>query len=158
MSGFDDRLLKHFLNPKNVGKIEDADGYARVENPVNGYTTDIYIKINNGKIADAKFKSIGCTATIATASAVTEIIKEKNVEELINPEDAHIFLMDLLNLELGEIPEKNWHCLPTIVNGVFIALYNYYNKTKDNENVDRLRIILVKIKKYIDTKLKEFTN
>ena len=84
MSGFDDRLLQHFLNPKNVGTIVNYDGYARIENPVNGYTTDIYIQIENGKISDAKFKSMGCTATIATSSAITELIKNINLDDLIN--------------------------------------------------------------------------
>jgi nitrogen fixation NifU-like protein len=155
MSGFDDKLLKHFLNPKNVGTIEDTDGYARVENPVNGYTTDIYIKIENGKISNAKFKSMGCTSTIATASAITELVKDVNVDDLINKNDNYLYLMNLVNNELGKVPDKNWHCLPTAVMGVITALLDYYNKQNDVNKIKKLENIIYKIKKYIEEKLNE---
>lgn len=155
MSDFDDKLLKHFLNPKNVGTIENTDGYARVENPVNGYTTDIYIKIENGKISNAKFKSMGCTSTIATASAITELVKDVNVDDLINKNDNYLYLMNLLNNELGKVPDKNWHCLPTAVMGVITALLDYYNKQNDVNKIKKLENIIYKIKKYIDKKLNE---
>lgn len=155
MSDFDDKLLKHFLNPKNVGTIENTDGYARVENPVNGYTTDIYIKIENGKISNAKFKSMGCTSTIATASAITELVKDVNVDDLINKNDNYLYLMNLLNNELGKVPDKNWHCLPTAVMGVITALLDYYNKQNDVNKIKKLENIIYKIKKYIEEKLNE---
>lgn len=155
MSDFDDKLLKHFLNPKNVGTIENTDGYARVENPVNGYTTDIYIKIENGKISNAKFKSMGCTSTIATASAITELVKDVNVDDLINKNDNYLYLMNLVNNELGKVPDKNWHCLPTAVMGVITALLDYYNKQNDVNKIKKLENIIYKIKKYIEEKLNE---
>lgn len=155
MSGFDDKLLKHFLNPKNVGTIKDTDGYAQVENPVNGYTTDIYIKIENGKISNAKFKSMGCTSTIATASAITELVKDANVDDLINKNDNYLHLMNLVNNELGKVPDKNWHCLPTAVMGVITALLDYYNKQNDVNKIKKLENIIYKIKKYIEEKLNE---
>jgi len=154
MSRFNDKLLQHFLNPKNVGKIDNADCYARVENPINGYTTDIYIKLENGKIIDAKFKTLGCTATIATASAATELIKEKTLDELIIRNDLHFFLMELIDSELGGVPEKNWHCLPTTVNGVITALYNYFKAKNDKKIEEKLRVILNEIEEFFEEKIK----
>lgn len=155
MSGFDDRLLQHFLNPKNVGTIVNYDGYARIENPVNGYTTDIYIQIENGKISDAKFKSMGCTATIAASSAITELIKNINLDDLINRNDCHLYLINLVNTELGNVPDKNWHCLPTAVMGVITALLDYYIKQNDEYYTKKLENIIHTIEKYIEEKLNE---
>lgn len=155
MSGFDDRLLQHFINPKNVGIIVNYDGYARIENPVNGYTTDIYIQIENGKISDAKFKSMGCTATIATSSAITELIKNINLDDLINRNDCHLYLINLVNTELGNVPDKNWHCLPTAVMGVITALLDYYIKQNDEYYTKKLENIIHTIEKYIEEKLNE---
>jgi nitrogen fixation NifU-like protein len=69
------KVLEHFRNPRNVGVIEDADGHGKVQSPICGDVTDIYIKIVDGVIVDAAFTSLGCFATIASASALTEIVK-----------------------------------------------------------------------------------
>lgn len=155
MNKHNDKLLNHFLNPKNVGSIENPDGFARVINPVNGYTTDIYIRIENDRIVLSRFKSIGCTATIAISSAITELIKDKIVQDFINKNDYYIYLMDLINNELGNVPDKNWHCLPTAVMGVFKALLSYYIKQDDKETIEKLKNIIYKIDEFIQQKLNE---
>ncbi len=78
------KVLDHFRNPRNVGVIEDADGWSRVENPVCGDITDMYLKVSDRRIVDIKFTTFGCFATIASASALTEAVKGKRLGEILN--------------------------------------------------------------------------
>ncbi|MGC8869648.1 MAG: iron-sulfur cluster assembly scaffold protein, partial [Brevinematia bacterium] len=72
---YSQKVIDHFTNPRNVGEIEDADGIGEVGNPVCGDLMKLYIKIKDGRIKDAKFKTFGCCAAIATSSMLTELIK-----------------------------------------------------------------------------------
>lgn len=153
MSEYSQKLLEHFLNPKNVGVIKNPDGYARWENPVNGYTTDIYLRIENGQIQDIKFKTFGCTATIASASALTDIVKGKTLEEIVNNDDTLKKLLELLQRELGDVPEKNWHCPPTAIQTLLIAICEYYRKNTDGKNVTKIEKTLTEITGYFEKKL-----
>lgn len=155
MSGADQKLLEHFRNPKNVGTIENADGYGRGENPVNGYLTDIYIKVENGQIQDIKFKTFGCTVTIASASALTEIVKGKTLEELVEVENPIQSLMNLIEIELGGVPEKNWHCPPTAIQVLFTAISEFYKKQKNEKKRILLEKLLADLKLYIEKRLEE---
>jgi len=148
-----DKLLEHFLRPRNVGIIDNADGYSSVENPINGYRTDIYIKIHDGKIEDIKFKTIGCTATIASDSALTVILKGKKIEDLISKNDSFYILLKLINEELGEIPEKNWHCPPTAILAFFTALRDYYDKIADQDKINTTINLIQIVNKYFDDTL-----
>lgn len=152
------KLLDHFHNPRNVGTIEDADGYGRGKNPINEYITDIYLKVENGKIEDIKFKTLGCTVTIASASALTEAVKGKSIEEIINNSNPTKKLMELIELKLGEIPEKNWHCLPAAVQSLLNAIQNYYEKKGEEEKVKDLKKLLNSIDSYVDNYIKENLN
>jgi len=156
VSGESLKLLEHFRNPKNVGVIENADGYGREKNPVHGYTTDIYIKVENEKIEDVKFKSLGCVATIASASALSEVIKGKSLDELVDGEDPLGVLMGLIEAEIGEIPEKNWHCPPTSILSLFTAILDYYTKKDDEKNIAKLEKIRNDVNNYFKSKLEEF--
>jgi nitrogen fixation NifU-like protein len=80
---YSEKVMEHFKNPRNVGEMEDPDGVGRVGNPVCGDVMELYIKVNNGIIVDAKFKTFGCAAAIATSSMVTEMVKEKSIEEAL---------------------------------------------------------------------------
>lgn len=155
MSKEDQKLLEHFRNPKNVGVIENADGFGRVENPVNGYTTDIYLKIENEQITDIKFKTMGCIATIASASALTEIIKGKTLDEIVNRDDTFEILMQWIKKELGEVPEKNWHCLPTAIQTLLVAISDYYKKNNLEERLKRIERVLNDVKCYFKAGLEE---
>jgi NifU-like protein involved in Fe-S cluster formation len=75
--------MEHFKNPRNVGEIENPDGIGHVGNPVCGDIMELYIKVNDGTITDAKFKTFGCGAAIATSSMVTEMVKGKTIEEAL---------------------------------------------------------------------------
>ena len=75
------KVMKHFRNPRNVGEIENPDGAGRVGNPVCGDVMEIYIKVKDDKIVDAKFKTFGCGAAIATSSMVTEMVKGKKLRK-----------------------------------------------------------------------------
>jgi nitrogen fixation NifU-like protein len=144
------KLLDHFHNPRNVGSIENADGFGRGENPINGYLTDMYIKVENGRIKDIKFKTFGCTVTIAAGSALSETIKGKTLDEITGDSDPIKTLTAVIKLKLGEIPEKNWHCLPTAVYTLLSAIHDYYRKIGDEKKVLELEKLIGDIKDYIE--------
>ena len=76
---YSEKVMEHFRNPRNVGEIENADGVGNVGNPVCGDIMELYIKVDGGIITDAKFKTFGCGAAIATSSMVTELVKNKTI-------------------------------------------------------------------------------
>lgn len=155
MSEFNDKLLEHFRNPRNVGVIDNADGFGRGENPVNGYLTDMYIKVENEQIKDVKFKTFGCVVTIASASALSEVVKGKTLEEVIDSRDSVETLIELIKRELGDIPERNWHCLPTAVRTLLFAISDYYRKNNDEKNVERIEKTLDDVQSYFEKRLEE---
>ena len=76
---YSEQVMEHFKNPRNVGEIENPDGIGHVGNAVCGDVMELYIRVKDGIIADAKFKTFGCGAAIATSSMVTELVKGKKV-------------------------------------------------------------------------------
>ena len=80
---YSDKVMEHFKNPRNVGEIENADGIGHVGNPVCGDIMELYIKVKDNTIVDAKFKTFGCGAAIATSSMVTEMVKGKSIDEAL---------------------------------------------------------------------------
>jgi len=77
------KVMEHFKNPRNVGEMENPDGVGHVGNPVCGDIMELYIKVNDGIIVEAKFKTFGCGAAIATSSIVTEMVKGKSIEKAL---------------------------------------------------------------------------
>ncbi len=146
------RLLDHFANPRNVGEMEDADGYARVENPVCGDLTDVYVKVRDGRIDEARFKSLGCFATIASASALTEAVKGISLEDVLSykVDETEIVkkLMNLIGKELGDLPEKKWHCPPATVEAFLKALLDYYERRIDKSEAETIRNVLQSVDDY----------
>jgi nitrogen fixation NifU-like protein len=100
---YSDTILDHFAHPRNVGVLEDADGVGRAENPVCGDTIELGLKIEDGRIADVRFKAYGCTVAIASSSMLTEMIKGKTVGEAltITREDVAAALGGLPKIKLG---------------------------------------------------------
>ena len=147
------KLLDHFTNPRNVGLIENADGFGSAKNPINGYQTDIYIKVEDGQIKDIKFKTFGCTVTIVAASALTEVVKGKSLTDLIDIDNPIENLMNLNEEILGPIPEKNWHCLPTAVQTLLIAVHDFFIKNKETEKAHLLEKLLDDVKNYFENYL-----
>ena len=152
-NGFDDKLLKHFLNPQNIGVIIDNDAYARVQNPVNGYTTDLYLKIQDNTITDVRFKTYGCTVTIAAGSAITLILKDLNLDEFLTGGEPISYLEKQLTKEIGEVPEKNWHCVPTIIKAVLLALENYFHSSNNEKFVTQIEKLIQQINNEVEKKL-----
>ncbi|RXE57357.1 nitrogen fixation protein NifU [Methanoculleus taiwanensis] len=81
MTGYSDRVMDHFMNPRNMGEIADADGVGEVGNPACGDIMKICIRVEGGRITDAKFKTFGCGAAIASSSMATEMIVGKTLKE-----------------------------------------------------------------------------
>jgi len=77
------KVMEHFQHPRNVGEIKNPDGVGHVGNPICGDIMELYIKVKDNKIVDAKFKTFGCGAAIATSSMVTEMVKGKTIEEAL---------------------------------------------------------------------------
>ena len=94
--------------------------------------------------------------TIASASALSELVKGKTLDEIVDNEDPVETLIQLIERELGEIPEKNWHCPPTAIKVLFSAISDYYRKNKNETKVNELEKILVTLKCYFDNKMSLF--
>ena len=82
-SNYSDKVMEHFRNPRNVGEMENPDGIGKVGNPTCGDIMEMYIKVKDNVIVDAKFKTFGCGAAIATSSMITEMVKGKTIEEAL---------------------------------------------------------------------------
>jgi len=143
MYGIEHKLLDHFYNPKNVGIIENADGHGNVKNPVCGDLTDIYIKVEKGRIKDIKFKSFGCHVTIASASALTEAVKGKTLDEIIMSKEPVEMLMKTIKREFRDLSKEKMHCPPASVQALLTAIADYY---KQKCNIDKVK----KIKKALE--------
>jgi len=112
-------VLDHFRNPRNVGVLLDSDGDARVENPVNGATLELYLNIAEGRINQSAFKSLGCTATIAAGSMVTELINGQTVQ------DAGAITRFDIEAALGGLPPTRKHAASLAEDAIRAAIANY---------------------------------
>jgi nitrogen fixation protein NifU and related proteins len=123
------KTMEHFLNPKNMGEIRDADGVGKVGNPVCGDVMWIYIKVGSVKgkkekiIKDIKFKTLGCAAAIATSSMITELAKGKTFSEAMK------ITRDNVRDALGDLPPVKLHCSNLAADGLYEAIYDYLSKS-----------------------------
>jgi nitrogen fixation NifU-like protein len=120
--GYSKKVMEHFTNPKNVGVIENPDGYGKVGNPVCGDLMEIYIKVDNDIITDIKFKTFGCGSAIATSSMITELAKGKHVDEAFK-----ITRNDVAN-ELDGLPPQKMHCSNLAADALQEAIKDYKKK------------------------------
>ncbi|OGS38814.1 MAG: Fe-S cluster assembly scaffold protein NifU [Elusimicrobia bacterium RIFOXYD2_FULL_34_30] len=119
---YSSKVMEHFNNPRNVGEIPDADGIGNVGNPICGDIMRLYIKVKDGIIVDAKFKTFGCGAAIATSSMVTEMVKGKSLEEALNISNKAVAEA------LGGLPSIKMHCSVLAEEALKSALADYYKK------------------------------
>jgi len=119
---YSDRVMDHFTNPRNVGDMEDADGVGIEGNPTCGDAMKIYIKVRDGKIVDAKFKTFGCGAAIAVSSMVTEMVKGKTLEEALT------ISKEAVAKELGGLPPQKMHCSNLGADALKKAIEDYKGK------------------------------
>ena len=155
MTESDQKLLDHFMNPRNVGIIENPDGFGRALNPVNQYLTDIYLQVKDGCIHDIKFKTFGCVVTIAAASALTTGVKGKSLSEIFDRKSSLKILFELIEKELGVVPEKNWHCPPTAIQALLVAFSDYYQKVHDEQRVKQIENMLKDLQCFFEKGLRE---
>jgi len=101
---YSEQVMEHVRNPRNVGEIENPDGVGRVGNPVCGDIMELYIKVKDGVITDAKFKTFGCGAAIATSSIVTELVKNRTIGEALKISNRAVAEA------LGGLPLIKMHC------------------------------------------------
>ena len=116
------KVMEHFMHPRNVGDMPDADGVGHVGNPVCGDIMEMYIKVERDTITDAKFKTFGCGAAIATSSMVTELVKGKSVEEALKISNEEVTEM------LGGLPKRKLHCSVLAEEALKSAIEDYRKK------------------------------
>lgn len=116
------KVMDHFLNPRNVGKIKNPHGIGHVGNPICGDVMELYIKVKDDKITDAKFKTFGCGAAIATSSMVTELVKGKSLEE------ARKISNKVVAEALGGLPPVKMHCSVLAEQALNQAIDDYLSK------------------------------
>ena len=121
---YSEKVMEHFSNPRNVGEIEDADGIGEVGNPVCGDLMTIYIKVDDGRLSDVKFKTFGCGAAIATSSMITELAKGKTIEEALE------ITRDDVADSLDGLPPVKMHCSNLAADGLHAAIEDYKKKSK----------------------------
>ena len=119
---YSDKVMDHFKNPRNVGEIENANGIGEVGNPVCGDIMKIFLKVENNIITDAKFKTFGCGAAIASSSMATELIRGKTLEQA----------WDVSNAAVAEalegLPPIKMHCSVLAEEGIHKAINDYRQK------------------------------
>ncbi len=116
------KVMDHFMNPRNVGEIENASGVGEVGNPACGDMMRLYLKIEDGRVVDAKFRTFGCGAAIASSSMLTEMIKGKTIAEAREITNRHV--ADALD----GLPPVKIHCSVMAEEAVKSALDDYEKK------------------------------
>jgi nitrogen fixation NifU-like protein len=150
--GFSPQVIEHFENPRNVGRIDGADGVGTIVNPICGDTTELYLRIKNGVVEDAKFHSLGCAVTIASASVFTEKIKGYALAGLLARPSGEVVthLLSLIEAELGELPSMKLHCPPATVEAFFQAVGQHSEKEGDAPTVAKIKEIIPLIAQYYE--------
>ena len=121
---YSETAIDHSMNPRNVGGMEDADGFAKVTGSC-GDTMELWLKVKNGTVADASFMTDGCGTSIASGSMVTEMAKGKSISEL-----RKISRQDVLSA-LGGLPDESEHCALLAANTLKEAIRDYLAMEKE---------------------------
>jgi len=122
--------MEHFMNPRNVGEIENPDGVGEVGNPVCGDMMTFYIKVKDNHLEDVKFKTFGCGAAIAVSSMVSEMAKGKTLEE------AQKITPQLVADELEGLPKNKFHCSNLGAQALNKAIKNYLRQKRKGGGKD----------------------
>ena len=125
MPAYSKKVMDHFMNPRNVGKIKNPDGYGKVGNPVCGDLMEMFIKVDNDVIKDIKFKTFGCGSAIATSSMITDMAIGKTVDEALE-----ITRNDVAD-ELDGLLSQKMHCSNLAADALHAAIKDYKKKNKD---------------------------
>ena len=120
--GYTEKVMDHFMNPRNVGVLENPDGYGKVGNPTCGDVMEIFINIADNKITEIKFRTFGCGSAIATSSMITELAIGKTLEEAVK-----ITKKDVAD-GLDGLPPKKMHCSNLAADALQEAVKDYWRK------------------------------
>lgn len=124
---YSELVMEHFSNPRNVGVIEDAHGVGKVGNPLCGDVMEMFIKVQDNRIVDVKFRTFGCGAAIATSSIATEMIKGKSIDEAVQLSNKAVAEA------LGGLPAQKMHCSNLAADAVRSAIEDYWSKQEEKE-------------------------
>ena len=128
---YSEKVMEHFKNPRNVGEMENPDGVGHVGNPVCGDIMELYIKVDDGIIVDAKFKTFGCGAAIATSSMVTEMVKGNSIEEALKISNRTVAEA------LDGLPLVKMHCSALAEEALKSAIEDYFSKSNKKRNSNK---------------------
>ena len=144
MALYTEKVMDHFMHPRNVGSIDEANGVGEVGNAVCGDIMKMYLKIENNVIVDVKFETFGCGSAIASSSIATEMIKGKTIEEALAVTNKQV--VDAL----GGLPAHKLHCSVLAEEAVKAAVKDYYDREgieydhsqfPDTENCETCRYV-----------------
>ncbi len=121
------KVMDHFMSPRNVGEIKNADGIGEIGNPVCGDMMAFYIKVKDNKLEDVKFKTFGCGAAIAVSSMVSEMAKGKSIDQALKITNKNVAK------ELGGLPKNKLHCSNLGADALHKAIENYLEKQKNKK-------------------------
>jgi nitrogen fixation NifU-like protein len=122
MPAYNEKVMDHFMNPRNVGEIKDADGIGEVGNPVCGDMMTFYIKVKDNRLEDVKFMTFGCGAAVAVSSITSEMAKGKTLEEAVK------ITPSLVAKELEGLPKNKYHCSNLGAQALQQAIRDYAKK------------------------------
>lgn len=122
MPVYSEKVMEHFMHPRNVGEMENPDGVGEVGNPVCGDMMAFYIKVQDNRLSDIKFKTFGCGAAIAVSSIVSEMAMGKTLDE------AKAITSKLVADELGGLPKNKYHCSNLGAEALHKAIEDYLSK------------------------------
>ncbi len=152
------KVIKHFKNPHNYGKMENPDGLGKVGNPICGDVMWLYIKVGKDKkgeevLKDIKFETFGCVAAISTSSMITDLAKGKTLKEAID------ISKDQLADSLDGLPPVKMHCSMLAIDALIEAIYDYLKKNKKPipEKVKKLHKRVEEEKERIKKKYKKWS-
>jgi len=139
---YSEKVMEHFMNPRNVGEIENPDGIGEVGNPVCGDMMTFYIKVKDNHLEDVKFKTFGCGAAIAVSSMVCEMAKGKTLEE------AKKITPQVVADELDGLPKNKFHCSNLGAQALHKAIEDYQNQKKSQRKEEMMAEAEEKRKSY----------
>jgi len=120
---YSEKVMDHFRNPRNAGGMENPDGTGHVGNPICGDIMELYIRVDKGIITDARFKTLGCGAAIATSSMVTEMVKGMAIEKALQISNKAVAEA------LGGLPSVKMHCSMLAEEALKAAIDDYFTKS-----------------------------